>query len=75
LLDLLAVVFPIKNYDSSEGSIPEPRNNIEWSIFAQWEPGIYAKAPLSLQLVGQKHNEEKLLAMLDVVEKAVGGRN
>jgi len=72
VLDLPAVVFPVKNYYAGEG-LPEARNDIEKSIFAQWQPDTYANAPISLQLVGRRHNEEKLLAMLDVVEKAVDG--
>jgi amidase len=75
VLDLPAVVFPVKNYNAGEGRMPEPRNDIERSIFAQWQPGTYANAPVSLQLVGRRHNEEKLLAMLDVVEKVVGDEN
>lgn len=71
ILDLPAVVFPVGRYKAKEG-LPAPRNDIERSIFAQWQPDTYDNAPVSLQLVGRRHNEERLLAMLDVVEKVVG---
>jgi amidase len=48
-----------------------PRNDIEKSIHDQWRPSTYEKAPISLQLIGRRHNEEKLLAMLNVVENAI----
>jgi len=71
LLDLPAVVFPVGRY-TARNRLPEPRNDIERFIHAQWQPGTYNNAPVGLQLVGRRHNEEKLLAMLDVVEKVVG---
>jgi amidase len=72
ILDLPAVVFPVERYMTYREGLREPRNDIERNIFAQWQPGIYNNAPVSLQLVGRRHNEEKLLAMLDVVENVVG---
>jgi len=74
LLDLPAVVFPVGRYKAEENSIslPQPRNEVEKFIHGQWQPRTYDNAPVSLQLVGRRHNEEKLLAILDVVEKAVG---
>lgn len=73
VLDLPAVVFPAGKYDYiGDEVLPVPRNDIERSIHAQWQSGTYDNAPVSLQLVGRRHNEEKLLAMLNVVEKATG---
>jgi len=73
LLDLPGVVFPVGRYDGKDGSWssqPPSRNAIEKSIHAKWQPDTYRNAPVSLQLVGRRHNEEKLLAMLNVIEKA-----
>lgn len=73
VLDLPAVVFPVGKYEfRDDETLPEARNDIEKFIHAQWQPGTYDNAPVSLQLVGRRHNEEKVLAMLDVVEKAAG---
>lgn len=72
VLDLPAVVFPVGRHKASEGSL-EPNNHIESSNL-QWQPSVYDNAPVSLQLVGRRHNEEKLLAMLDVVENVVNDR-
>lgn len=74
LLDLPAVVFPVGKFKAGDKfvGLPQPRNDIESIIYEQWQqPNTYDNAPMSLQLVGRRHNEEKLLAMLDVVEKAV----
>jgi amidase len=74
ILDLPAVVFPVGRYTAGD-SLPEPaepRNDIERFIHAQWQPSTYDNAPVNLQLVGRRHGEERLLAMLDVVENVVG---
>jgi amidase len=73
LLDLPAVVFPVDRFKASESaihpSLPSPRNDVEKYIHGQWDPATYDNTPICLQLVGRRHNEEKLLAMLNVVEK------
>lgn len=73
ILDLPAVVFPVGRYKATEDTVsdlPQPRNEVERFIREQWQPATFDNAPISLQLVGRRHNEEKLLAMLDVVEEA-----
>lgn len=50
--------------------LPPARNAAEKYICDQWNPTTYEGAPISLQLVGRRHTEEKLLALLDVVEAA-----
>lgn len=74
LLDLPAVVFPVGNFKAGENlnDLPQPRNDVEKFIREQWNPDTYDNAPISLQLVGRRHNEEKLLAILDAMEKVVG---
>ena len=76
LLDLPALVFPVGQYSSSQfpllDSFPHaPRNFIEKRIAGQWDPSTYDNAPISLQLVGRRHNEERLLAILKVIEDIV----
>jgi amidase len=69
VLDLPAVVFPVGRHKFDE-ALPQSRT----AICAEWQSSIYDNAPVSLQLVGRRHNEERLLAMLDVVENIVGNR-
>ncbi|CAE6486745.1 unnamed protein product [Rhizoctonia solani] len=78
LLDLPAVVFPFgkpfdaSNWDSAtESSSGEPRNPIDEFVKAQWKPEAFDGAPIGLQLVGRRWQEEKLLAALKHVEDAV----
>ncbi|KAG8219530.1 amidase signature domain-containing protein [Butyriboletus roseoflavus] len=76
LLDLPAVVFPVGQYSAShfpplDSFLHAPRNGIEERIAGQWDPSVYDNAPISLQLVGRRHNEERLLAILKVIEDIV----
>jgi len=75
LLDLPGVVFPAGIFSARSSPSAQlqrpPRNDLERSIQSQWDPMTYDNAPISLQLVGKRHNEEKLLAMLNVVEEVM----
>ncbi|KAL5640175.1 hypothetical protein ACGC1H_007446 [Rhizoctonia solani] len=78
LLDLPAVVFPSGKpldataWDSSrEAALPAARNPVEEFVRNQWNPKTYHGAPVALQLVGRRLHEEKVLAILNVVEDAV----
>lgn len=73
LLDLPGVVFPVDRFTAASSAtyppLPHSRNDVENFIHNQWNPTTYDNTPISLQLVGRRHNEEKLLAMLNVLEK------
>jgi len=75
LLDYPGVVFPSGFLAKEEcylnSKLPIARNSTEEYIHAQWSPETYEGAPISLQLIGRRHEEEKLLAMLDRLEDAV----
>ncbi|CEL63928.1 Acetamidase OS=Emericella nidulans (strain FGSC A4 / ATCC 38163 / CBS 112,46 / NRRL 194 / M139) GN=amdS PE=2 SV=1 [Rhizoctonia solani AG-1 IB] len=80
LLDLPAVVFPSKKpFDASaweSGSKSnslrdKPLNPIDEFVRAQWDPKAFDGAPISLQLVGRRWQEEKLLGALHHVEDAM----
>ncbi|EGO31021.1 hypothetical protein SERLADRAFT_359135 [Serpula lacrymans var. lacrymans S7.9] len=77
LLDLPGVVFPVGRFAAADAFAVEPlppaRGDVETFIHGQWNPATYDNAPIGLQLVGRRHNEEKLLAMLDIVESSVPG--
>lgn len=77
LLDLPGVVFPTgkrlsaTDYPNTPAeSLPPARNDAEAYIRKQWDPKTYAGAPINLQLIGRRHCEEQLLAILNVVETA-----
>lgn len=79
LLDLPAVVFPVGerfnlkpliNGNHPVSDLGPARNPIEREVMEQWKPETYNGAPIALQLVGRRHNEEKVLAMLQVIEYA-----
>ncbi|KAI0785340.1 amidase [Irpex lacteus] len=84
LMDFSAAVFPVGRFkaesyrqlDLSEDFIApnEPRNTVEEYVRAQWNPPTYDNAAVSLQLIGRRLNEEKVLGMLRRVEDALGGR-
>lgn len=60
----------VENYPEGVDTLPAARNDVEDFIRSQWDSKTYENAPISLQLVGRRHNEEKLLAILNKVEEA-----
>jgi amidase len=77
LLDYPAAVFPMGRFSSDEAIPPPPlrpaRSETEAFVCRQWneDPGRAVGLPVGLQLIGRRHNEEKVLAMLEVVERAL----
>ncbi|KAG8902186.1 hypothetical protein FRB99_004792 [Tulasnella sp. 403] len=75
LLDLPGVVFPsggrMKPEEFTTTPAYSPRNAIEKEIWEMWDAETFRGAPISLQLIGRRHNEEKVLAMLNLVEEAM----
>ncbi|PCH34207.1 amidase [Wolfiporia cocos MD-104 SS10] len=81
LMDFPAVVFPTGRF-RARGYTPldisgdfdaatRPRNAVEKFISQQWATETYDNASVSLQLVGRRLNEERVLGMLTVVEDAL----
>lgn len=81
LVDYSAVVFPVGRLDaaayrardvSADITLPrDARNPTEEFIRAQWDPCTYHNASVSLQLIGRRLNEERVLGMLRKVEDAL----
>lgn len=79
LADYPGVIFPLREHVSAEHESTirpcstgvSPRNPTEEFITKQWDPKVYENAPVSLQLISRRLNEEKLLAALNVVEGAL----
>ncbi|EIW86079.1 amidase signature enzyme, partial [Coniophora puteana RWD-64-598 SS2] len=63
LLDLPAVVSPPLVSLTAARTL-DARNDVEKLVMYQCNPPTYHSAPICLQLVGRRHNEEKLLAIL-----------
>ncbi|KAK7926678.1 hypothetical protein PG985_003676 [Apiospora marii] len=80
LLDYPAVAFPVKDHvsvdrDGTGEATYAPRNDADEYNWSQWkEHGAegYKGAPISLQLVGRRYNDEKVLAALEVILKEAG---
>ncbi|KZT72884.1 amidase [Daedalea quercina L-15889] len=81
LMDFPAVVFPTGRF-RAQGYMPldvsgepvggtRPRSAMEEYIRKQWAPETYDNAPVALQLIGRRLNEERLLGTLSVVERAL----
>ncbi|CAE6496540.1 unnamed protein product [Rhizoctonia solani] len=81
LLDLPAAVFPVDVFDAKRWKSgvhlppPVPRNPIEELVASQWDPDKYDGSPIGLQLVGQRWQEETLIAHLRVVDAVVNRSN
>jgi amidase len=72
LADYPGVVFPMHpNVDLDPAPMPPARNAAEEFVHKQWGPKTYTDAPISLQLVARRLNEEKLLHALSLVEGAI----
>ncbi|KZO96419.1 amidase [Calocera viscosa TUFC12733] len=74
LLDYTAAVFPVGRHQKDhkyDWDLPAARNPTEEYIHSLWDAERYQNAPVSLQLVGRRHDEEKVLAVLDSVEGAL----
>lgn len=81
LADYPGAVFPVGRhracgYGHANGvdglaSDPPRRNPVEEFISSQWDEKTYDAAPVPLQLVGRRLNEEKVLRALDLVEAAL----
>jgi amidase len=77
LADYPGVVFPMGHFRSGGNAevaaerLPPARNGIEEFVRSQWDPKTYENAPMSLQIVGRRLNEEKVLRALNVIEGAI----
>jgi len=78
MLDLPGVVFPVGGrFEPGVGAdenVPKtPRNELEKHYVEMWNGNgeAFKGAPITLQMVGRRHNEEKVLAMLNVLEDAL----
>ncbi|KAK6581183.1 hypothetical protein PZA11_006671 [Diplocarpon coronariae] len=78
LLDYPALVFPVDQVDTEkdgERTEYEPRNEKDrynWHLWEKYGAEGYKDAPVSLQLVGRRYEDEKVVQALEILKKEVG---
>jgi amidase len=76
LLDYPALIFPVTVVDPAVDVVEEgyqPMNEKDRINFAMYEPQIFKEAPVSLQLVGRRYEDEKVVQALEFIESVIGG--
>ena len=76
LLDFAACTFPVTFADKAIDKARDMKmfksmSEIDAKIQADYDPGFYHGAPVSLQLVGKRLEEEKVLEMVEIVADAL----
>ncbi len=75
LLDYPGAVFPVTTVDPRKDvkdATYEPRNDKDQFIYDMYDPEVFTDAPVGLQLIGRRLQEEKVLAALEEIERALG---
>jgi len=74
VLDYTAAVIPVGKVDEGIDKIDESyecRNAVEQELWSYYDPKLMNGLPVALQVVGQRLEEEKVLAAADVIERAL----
>ncbi|KAM0327046.1 hypothetical protein ACHAQA_006169 [Verticillium albo-atrum] len=75
LLDYPAAVFPVTTVDQEKdvkNSTYSPKNGEDQFVHDMYSPDKYVDAPVSLQVIGRRQEDEKVLAALEEIERALG---
>lgn len=76
LLDYPAVVFPVTTVDLIKDQVEidfKPRNILDEENYRLYKsPQCYANAPIGLQIIGRRYNDEKVMKCLEIIEQAMG---
>ncbi|TGO19798.1 hypothetical protein BTUL_0002g00420 [Botrytis tulipae] len=78
LLDYPALVFPVDKVDVEKDSTQEtytPRNDKDkynWNLWEQHGAEGYKDAPISLQLIGRRFEDEKVIQALEIIQEQTG---
>ncbi|KAM5357211.1 hypothetical protein ACJZ2D_016499 [Fusarium nematophilum] len=75
LLDYPAAVFPVTTVDPTKDlkdTSYVPKNDDDKFVYEMYSPERYKDAPVSLQVVGRRQYDEKVLAALKEIENAMG---
>ena len=74
-LDYPAAVFPVTTVDPTKdikNTNYVPKNDQDKFVYDMYSPEKYKDAPVSLQIVGRRQYDEKVLAALKEIEHAMG---
>ncbi|KAH9427273.1 hypothetical protein MCOR02_012179 [Pyricularia oryzae] len=74
LVDYPAVVFPVTTVDpvkDVKDASYTPKNAQDRFVYDMYTPDKFANAPVSLQIVGRRFHDEKVLAALVEIERAI----
>jgi amidase len=75
LLDYPAAIFPVAFVDPEKDKVDEayvPMNEQDKYNYDLYTPAAYEGAPVSLTIVGRRNMDEKVMAALEAIEKAMG---
>ncbi|CAF2100723.1 unnamed protein product [Rotaria magnacalcarata] len=76
LLDYPAAVFPVTTVDLMKDKVAidyKPRNVLDEENFKLYTSAdSYSNAPIGLQVVCRRYNDEKLMKCLEIIERAMG---
>jgi Asp-tRNA(Asn)/Glu-tRNA(Gln) amidotransferase A subunit family amidase len=75
LLDYPGAVFPVTTVDPAKDQKDTsyvPKNDEDRFVYDMYSPEKFADAPVSLQIVGRRQHDEKVLAALAEIERALG---
>ncbi|KAF2814774.1 amidase [Mytilinidion resinicola] len=75
LLDYPALVFPVTKVDPEVDLIEEgyqPRNEDDKYNHDLYKPSTYANAPVSLQLIGRRYEDEKVVEAMEYIKEKIG---
>ncbi|KAF2003906.1 putative fatty-acid amide hydrolase [Amniculicola lignicola CBS 123094] len=75
LLDYPSLVFPVSRVDPAIDVVEVgyvPRNDKDKYNYDLYEPNKYVNAPVSLQLVGRRYEDEKVVEVLEYLEEKIG---
>lgn len=75
LLDYPGAVFPVTTVDASmdaKDANYAPKNDQDRFVYDMYDPRVFDGAPVGLQLIGRRLHEEKVLAALEQIERALG---
>lgn len=74
-LDLTSVVVPVTLADKTVDQYPadyQPIGEHDKTVYEDYDPEIYDGAHVSVQIVGRRHSEEKMLAIAEYVGGLLG---
>lgn len=78
LLDYPALIFPVDKVNTAKDDVKEvyePRNEkdkFNWDLWEKFGAEGYKDAPISLQLVGRRYEDEKVIQALEIIKEEAG---